>query len=142
MSEEAEADEIGEVIFLTVDQVIDLHEEGIASFSPGESLFVRDRGLLESAVMTPQQTFGGDFLYHSISEMAAAYLIGLSLNHPFENGNKRAAFIACSVFLRINGFLLTMSQDEAEMLTFGVSKHELSREDVVKALDGAIDIIQ
>ena len=102
-----------DVIFLTVDQVIDLHEEGIGRYSPTESLNIHDRGLLESAVMTPQQTFEGQYLYQTLPEIAAAYMTGLTLNHAFENGNKRIGFAACFTFLRLNGYRLALSQDEA-----------------------------
>lgn len=65
-----------DVIFLTVDQVIDLHEEVIMRYSPTESLTILDKGLLDSAVMTPQQTFGGQYFYQTLTEMATAYLLG------------------------------------------------------------------
>jgi death-on-curing protein len=88
--------------------------------------------------MAPRQTFGGQYLYRALTEMAAAYLIGLALNHAFENGNKRVAFAACSVFLRVNGYRLTLTQDEAVDLTLRVISHELSREEVVQILEDGI----
>lgn len=130
-----------DVVFLTVDQVISLHKEGIRRYSPTESLNVLDKGLLESAVMTPQQTFGGQYLYQTLPEMAAAYLVGLTLNHAFENGNKRIGLATCSTFLRLNGYRLTLSQDEAVDLTQRLISHELTREDVVDTLRNAIDLI-
>ncbi len=102
-----------DVVFLSVDQVVSLHEEGIRRYSPTESLNIFDKGLLESAVMMPQQTFGGQYLYQTLPEMAAAYMVGLTLNHAFENGNKRIGFAACSTFFRLNGYRLTLSEDEA-----------------------------
>ena len=105
--------EAGQIAFLTIEQVNELHEEAIHRYSPGESLSVLNQGLLESAVATPQQTWGGEMLYRSLEEMAATYLIGLNQNHAYENGNKRVAFAACSAFLRMNGFQLTLTQEEA-----------------------------
>src|SRR5262249_59056765 len=116
-----------------------LHAEGIRRFSPGESLALRHRGQLESAVMNPQQTFGGVYLYRSLAEMAAAYLVGLALNHAFENGNKRVAFTACSVFLRINGYRLTLTQDEAVELTFNVVNRAWDQEKAVAGIEGAMN---
>ena len=139
IKEEAGFDE--GIAFLSVEEAILLHEEGIRRYSPTESYALRDRGLLESAVMTPQQTFDGEFLYETLIEMAAAYLIGLAFNHPFENGNKRVAFAACSSFLRMNGYYLTLTQDEAVSLTLRVIKHELVREEVVELLDGAVELL-
>lgn len=134
--------ELGDgILFLTVEQAIRLHEEGIRRYSPTESFALRDHRLLESAVMTPQQTFDSEFLYRTLTEMAAAYLIGLAFNHPFENGNKRVAFAACSIFLRMNGYRLTLTQDEAVSLTLRVLNHELIRADVVEILDDAIEFL-
>ena len=91
--------------------------------------------------MTPQQTFGGRYLYQTLPEMASAYLVGLTLNHAFQNGNKRIGFAACSTFLRLNGYRLTLSQDEAVSLTLRLISHELTREGVVDILKNAIDAI-
>ncbi|MFN3648821.1 MAG: type II toxin-antitoxin system death-on-curing family toxin [Armatimonadota bacterium] len=138
----ASGDEGGEhlgVAFLTVADVVDLHREAVRRFSPGESLVLRDPGLLESAVMNPQQTFDGEFLYSSLAEMAAAYLIGLALNHPFENGNKRVAFAACSIFLRINGYRLVLSQDAAVELTFNVINRVLDRPQIIRVIEDAME---
>jgi len=117
-----------DITFLSVEDVIAIHENQIRTYSPGESLAIRDRGLLESAVMAVQQTFDGEYLYGSITEMAAVYLSGIAKNHAFENGNKRAAFAASSVFLRMNGFRLALTQDEAVELVLGVIAHRIDRE--------------
>src|SRR3569623_9486 len=105
----AEDGEGNSLIFLTVEDVKELHAASIRQFSPGESTTVLDEGRLEAAVMQPQQTFDGQYLYSSLAEMAAAYLIGLAQNHAFENGNKRVAFATSSIFLRINGFGLPLT---------------------------------
>lgn len=131
-----------EITFLTVEQVNTLHEEAIRRYSPSESLAIRDLGLLESAVMTPQASWGGAYLYASLAETAAAYLIGLNQNHAYENGNKRVAFAACSTFLRMNGFQLTLSQDEAVKLTLDIASHQIEREEVVTILDDHIAPLQ
>lgn len=135
---EVEEDD-GEVIFLTAEQVIILHDEGIRQFSPGEPLEVRDHGLLDSAIHAPQHSFGGEYLYSTLAEMAAAYLISLCQNHAFEQGNKRVGFAACSIFLRMNGYQLTLSQEEAIDLTLRVANHAIERDEVVAFLEGAIE---
>jgi death-on-curing family protein len=61
-----------------------------------------DRGLLESALNNPRQTFGGKDLYPTLSKKAAILYYSLIKNHPFENGNKRTATAALLVFLHIN----------------------------------------
>lgn len=80
-----------EILFLTVEQVIELHDRLIARYSPAESRTILNHGMLDSAVMTPQQSFGGDCFYNTIEKIAAAYMAGLAANHAFENGNKRVA---------------------------------------------------
>ena len=128
-----------EITFLTIEQVIILHSDVLADSSPHESREILSRNLLESAVMTPQQTFGGEYLYNSLSSMAAAYLIGLCSNHAFQNGNKRIGFAACSTFLRANGYQLSFSQQEAVKLTLDVVKHNIGREELTAVLENAMD---
>ena len=67
--------------FLTVQDVLDLHDEQLLRF--GGSDGVRDRGALESAVAVPQSTFDGVFLHETIFEMAAAYAFHIGENEPF-----------------------------------------------------------
>ena len=74
---------------LTVEIVREIHAEAIARF--GGSGGVRDVALLESAVAAPQASFGGKSPYRDLAEVAAAYLYYLCRNHPFIDGNKRAA---------------------------------------------------
>jgi death on curing protein len=88
-------------IHLTVDIVEEIHTEAIRRFGGLDG--ARDRALLESAVAAPQATFGGESVFGDIIEVAAAYLFYLCRNHPFLDGNKRAALGACIVFLRLNG---------------------------------------
>ena len=88
--------------------------------------------------MTPQQTMFGAFLYGSISEMAAAYMIGLAQNHAFENGNKRVAFATASTFLRMNGFKLALSNDQAVQLTLDVVNHKIGRDQLAIYIDNAL----
>lgn len=127
------------IVFLTLEEVQILHEDSIKLYSPSESLNVINEGSLRSAVNTPQQTYDGNFLYQSLTAMAAAYLIGLACNHGFENGNKRVAFAARSTFLRMNGYRLIFNQDEAVELTLRVVTHAIEREEVIELLDSAIE---
>ena len=123
-----------EIFFLTVEQVLILHREVILRYSPFESFNVINPIALESAVSQPQASLGGNFLYESVAEMAAAYLIGLVQNHAFENGNKRVGFAAASTFLRMNGRRLTLTEDEAVELTLRVAMGDLEREEATDIL--------
>lgn len=90
---------MSEPTWLTVDDVIALHGEQLAIFGGPEGL--RDLGMLESALGRPinQWNYGES----KLAALAAAYAFGISKNHPFVDGNKRAAFTTMMVFLRVNG---------------------------------------
>ena len=97
--------------FLSIDDVLTLH--AIAIEDQGGDSTLRDRSLLESALGTPAQTFGGNYLHQDIPTMAAAYAFHICLNHPFLDGNKRAATAAMIAFLSDNGWSFNATADEA-----------------------------
>jgi death-on-curing protein len=94
------------VQFLSLDEVLAIHERLIERFggSPG----LRDRGMLESALFRPQTGY-----YESLGEMAAALFESLLINHAFVDGNKRVAFFATDVFLRMNGWKMQVESRSA-----------------------------
>ena len=122
--------------FLTVEQVLDLHATLIDHH--GGSHGLRDPGLLESAVMAPQQTFGGELLYKSLAEMAVAYWIGLVGNHPFVDGNKRVGLFAFDTFLLMNGRRVGMTNDEAVGMTLRIACGEHDRQTLVEFVESRI----
>lgn len=87
-----------------------LHGESLAEF--GGLSGMRDEGLFLSALARPQNLFVYEGVTN-ISRLGAAYAYGLARNHPFNDGNKRAAFLAIGMFLAINGFLLKVEPTEA-----------------------------
>ncbi len=111
---------------LSVEIVREIHAQAIARF--GGSDGVRDHALLESAVAAPQASFGGKSPYRDLAEVAAAYLYYLCRNHPFIDGNKRAALGGCVVFLRLNGVEPRPDGPEWEELVLPVSSGRLDRE--------------
>ena len=106
--------------------VREVHAEAIARF--GGSDGVRDTALLESAVAAPQASFGGKSPYHDLAEVAAAYLYYLCRNHPFIDGNKRAALGSCVVFIRLNGIEPRPDRPEWEELILAIAAGSLDRE--------------
>lgn len=94
-------------LFLTLEEVLDLHQQLIQRFGGADG--VRDPGLLESALARPRSGY-----YASLSEQAAALMQSLAGNHAFLDGNKRVAFAATAVFLRMNGYALRVDADAAE----------------------------
>jgi death-on-curing protein len=119
-------------IHLTLEIVLEIHGEAIAQFggSPG----LRDRALLESAIAAPQASFGGVSPFGDTVDVAAAYLFYLCSNHPFIDGNKRAALGACLVFLQLNGYTPAPDSDDWETLTLVVAAGGLSRDEVTATL--------
>jgi death on curing protein len=110
---------------LDVEIVREIHAETIARF--GGSDGIRDMALLESAVAAPQASFGGVSPFSDLEEIAAAYLFYLCRNHPFIDGNKRAALGACIVFLRLNGLAPQADGPEWEELTPAVAEGTIDR---------------
>ena len=119
-----------EPIFLTLDEVQEMHEQQIELY--GGSHGVRDLGTLESAVATPQATFGGEFLHPTIASMAAAYLFHITQNHPFLDGNKRTGANAAITFLLMNDFEPTFDEDALVNLVLGVAQGQISKDGVIR----------
>lgn len=110
---------------LSVDDVLTLHAVAVADAGGDPS--IRDRGLLESAVATPAQQFSGKYLHEDIPEMAAAYAFHICMNHPFVDGNKRAATAAMVAFLSDNGWSFDATADEAEPVILQLAAGELGK---------------
>ncbi len=94
-----------EPTFLSLDEVIFLHDEQLVRF--GGAAGIRDLDLLASAVGTPQASFGGEFLHPDLFSMAAAYAFHIAQNQPFVDGNKRAGLLSALVFLDLNGMMVS-----------------------------------
>jgi len=119
-------------IRLTVEIVKEIHDAVLEEF--GGSAGIRDEGLLHSAVAAPQATFGGQSPYTDLTEVAAAYLFYLCTNHPFVDGNKRAAMTSAIVFLRLNDVATTPDSGEWEELMLDVAASRLDRDGTTKRL--------
>jgi death-on-curing protein len=107
------------MIYLTLEELI-----YVAQRTLGEVL-VRDHGLLESALARPQTTVFGDDAYPSVEEKAAALLHSIARNNALVDGNKRLALAGTIAFLGLNGWRLTLSNDEAYDLVMAVAAGEL-----------------
>jgi death-on-curing protein len=115
------------IFFLDVDDVLMLHAKLIAA--SGGSTGLRDRNGLESAVAQPRMGFGGQDLYPTLAEKAAALGFSLIANHAFVDGNKRIGHKAMETFLVLNGFQLDAHVDEQEAIVLRVAAGEAGREE-------------
>ena len=104
--------------WITKQALLVLHDRSIALHGGASGL--RDEGLLESALARPLNRFHYEGV-HDICDLAATYLVGLASNHPFVDGNKRAAFLAAGLFLRLNGRRLTADQADAALTVLAVA---------------------
>lgn len=86
---------------------------------------IRDKGLLDSALARPQQRFCYE-PQSTIFDLAAAYGYGLAKNHPFVDGNKRAALAVAAIFLEMNGFSLNAPEPETVVVIEKLAAGELS----------------
>jgi death-on-curing protein len=101
------------VVFLSRDEALEIHRALLERF--GGPAGVRDPGLLESALYRPRTGY-----YADLAEMAAALFESLIMNHPFVDGNKRVAFFATDVFLRLNGYQLKVDATNAHTFLIGL----------------------
>jgi death-on-curing protein len=121
---------VKDIIFLSVEDVLLLHTDTIDI--DGGLHGVRDHGLLDAAVAMPRQQFGGEYLHADLPAMAAAYMVHIAQNHPFVDGNKRAAVLSALVFLNMNGVRELPDPKELESITLQVAASELGKDALIK----------
>lgn len=115
------------IIWVPLDFVLEMHDEQIARY--GGAAGIRDIGLIESAVDRPKTILGYE-PNKPISELAAALGYALAQNHGFVDGNKRIAFQALLVFLKVNGLRLDVSESEATETILQLAAGKLSEADL------------
>ncbi len=120
------------MIKLTKEQILLLHTQLIEI--TGGSDGIRDIGLLESALESPFQSYGGVELYPSIQAKAARLCYGLVKNHAMIDGNKRIGCHAMLVFLALNGYEIEYTQKELSDLILDVAADRKQYEDILQWL--------
>jgi death-on-curing protein len=116
--------------YLTLEEVLELHR--LVLEQSGGLDGVRDLGGLESALAQPQMTFGGQDLYPSLAEKAAALGFSLVCNHPFVDGNKRIGHAAMETFLVLHGWELASGVDEQEQVILRLAAGGMKREEFLE----------
>ena len=123
--------------WITREGLVRLHLQSLQMFGGPEGL--RDENMLESALSRPIN----QFLYGSsldIASVAAAYAFGIARNHPFIDGNKRAAFLALGLFLGKNGYSLSVSQAEAIATILSLAAGDLSEDELATWIRANISV--
>ncbi|SKA30248.1 death on curing protein [Enhydrobacter aerosaccus] len=111
-------------VWIEEHEVVALHDRLLALFGGPSGL--RDRGLLQSALSRPQQHLA--YARPDIVEMAALYTAAIVRNHPFVDGNKRTAFVVGILFLEVNGYRFTASEELAAQAVLALAADQLSEE--------------
>ena len=118
--------------YLDVSEVLLIHQDQIARYGGDPSL--RDGRLLISAVETVRLTLDGKPLVQDMFEAAAAYLVQITCNHPFVDGNKRTGALAAVIFLEHNGYELDPPDDEFIDLVLRVAQGQFRKPEVAEFL--------
>lgn len=113
-------------VFLSLQQILELHAEALRRHGGREG--IHDLGLVDSALAQPHAGFGDVEFYPTLIEKAAVLGFGLCKNHGFKDGNKRVGFGALDVFLRVNGFKISASPDDAEAAMLAVADSKMTLE--------------
>ncbi|MBE9912351.1 MULTISPECIES: type II toxin-antitoxin system death-on-curing family toxin [Enterococcus] len=112
------------IYYLEAKDIIKMNVIQIKKYSPNEPIGVKDVNALEMCVGQLQASAFGEEVYPSIYEKAAILLVQLIKKHPFHNANKRTAFLATFVFLKINGQLLAIDQKDAVNLVVYIATYD------------------
>lgn len=113
--------------YLTLNEALEVHRQVMAQSGGAEGLL--HLPALESALAQPQMTFGGEDLYPTLVDKAAALGYALIMNHPFLDGNKRTGHAAMEVFLVLNGYEIRAAVAEQEDVILQVAASEMDREE-------------
>jgi len=120
------------IYFLTLEDVLAIHTDQINRY--GGKTGIRDQNLLLSAIAQPNSMFDGQYLHKTFHEKAAAYLFHICQNHPFIDGNKRAALVSALIFLAMNNFPIDYNEITIEELTRKVAEGRATKEEIATFL--------
>lgn len=112
------------MIYLSEKDILKLNVIQIRKYSPTETIGVIDKNALSMAVNQPKQHIFGKDLYPDEFSKAAVLLINLIKKHPFHNANKRTAFLATYIFLKLNGYSLKMENQEVVEFVVGIATYQ------------------
>lgn len=118
------------MIWVTVDDIIRLHSQLLQTTGGLDG--IRDRGILESAVGAPLQTFEGQDLFPSEIEKIARLGYGLASNHAFIDGNKRIGALITQLLLKWNGYRLELETGELADIFIAVANHTASETNLLE----------
>ena len=122
---------------LTIAEILETYQHIMQQ--SGGLIGILNFGALESALAQPYVTFGGNELYPSLVEKAAALGFSLIQNHPFIDGNKRTGHAAMAMLLAINGYKIKAGIDEQFEIILSVASGKLTRSSFTERLSNHIE---
>ena len=120
------------MIFFEYEQVVKIHRSLIEKTGGMDG--IRDAQLLDSALKTPFQTFGGNNLYPDILDKASQLCYSLIENHPFIDGNKRIGVHLMVLFLKLNNIEVNYSQQELVDFGLDIASGKMSKNDIKECI--------
>jgi death on curing protein len=115
-----------DVIFISAEVAMAIHDEQIHDH--GGIAGLRDEGLLASAMARAEMK--AHYGESNIAALAASYAYAIARNHPFLDGNKRTAFVAMQVFLRLNGRMTDLDEADAIITFLKLAAGEIAEEEL------------
>jgi len=120
------------IVWIEKQLVLAIHDRQVAEH--GGSAGVRDENMLESALARPQQLYAYGDPPPDLADLAATLAYGLARNHPFVDGNKRTAAVACETFIELNDGLLAAEDVELFPQFLALAEGKLPVEEYAKWL--------
>jgi len=115
------------IVWISKRLIVAVHERQLAEHGGGEG--IGDEGLLGSALARPQQLHAYGNPPPDLADLAASLAFGLAHNHPFVDGNKRTAAVACETFLVLNGATLPVDDLELYPVYLALAEGSLTEPD-------------
>lgn len=128
--------------YLSRDEVVSIYGELVRDYNksndPMTPAGIKDENLLNSALDHNQTSFAGKVKYPTVETAAAALMYSMTHNHPFHNGNKRAAMVSTLVFLDRHGITLVCDEDELFRISVSLADHKLHDQRYIRNSDAEI----
>ena len=118
---------------ISIEQILEIQNRLVAQ--TGGINGVRDMNLLDSSIISPFQTFGGQDLYPNLHSKAAQLGYQLINNHPFLDGNKRIGIHIMFLFLLVNGEAISATDNEKITLGLSIAQDIMKPENIIEWLD-------
>lgn len=128
------------IVWLSLELVLTIHDRQLAEH--GGSSGVRDTNMLESALARPQQLYAYGDPPPDLADLAATLAYGIARNHPFVDGNKRTAAVACETFINLNDAILNAEDIDLFPRFLALAEGKLPLEDFTNWLRAHIRLSQ